>query len=100
MAGAGERHWLGSFLPAGEPGFGAGSRGRGTARMWSTCILVRDLGPGLAPSLPTKFFSELVARGPCLSPGLEPPACQERPQHLRRQRWVQRGRAGLSFVKL
>lgn len=87
MAGARDRRWLRrSFLLVFKSHFLLGSKdlgqvdGVGTARVWPPCFLGRVLGLGLAAFLPTKFFLELVASGPCLSPRHEPTACQERLQ--------------------
>lgn len=73
VGGARDRHWPeSSFLlvfkscsPLGSKDLGqVDGGGWGTARVWPTCLPSRVWGLGLAASLPTKFFSELVASGP------------------------------------
>lgn len=103
MGGARDRHWLeSSFLlvfnscsPLGSQDLGqVEGGGWGAARVWPTGLLGRVWGLGLAASLPTKFFSQLVASGPL-------PRAHSLPRKTPKLSGAaQMGHAGPSFVKL
>lgn len=71
-----------------------------TARVLVTCLPGVVLGFGLAASLPTKFFFELVASGPRLPPLPWAHSLPRKTPTLAGAAQVQLGPTGPSFVKM